>query len=102
MLIAGWGKNYQLLAIVGERPCTNCHHTTRHFLLGERKEVKVYFVPVARFGRKKYLFCEVFKFKTLASEEEASRIMTSAVQASVGEPGGAALSAPGTPPRPDA
>jgi hypothetical protein len=75
MVIAGWRKNFEVLADAGVRPCLNCHHTTRHFLVGERKEVRLYFVPVAKFGRKRHLVCEVCSHTTPLSDAETTAIM---------------------------
>jgi hypothetical protein len=75
MVIAGWRKNFELLADAGQRPCSNCLHTTRHYLVGERQEVRLYFVPVAKFGRKRHLVCEVCNHTAPVSDTEASRIM---------------------------
>lgn len=79
MVIAGWRKNFEILAVAGERPCGNCQHVTRHFLLGERKEIRLYFVPVARFGRKHHIVCDVCGHMTALSEDEASAVMRDAI-----------------------
>ena len=79
MVIAGWRKNFEVLADAGERPCLNCHHTTRHFLVGERKEVRLYFVPVAKFGRKRHLVCEVCSHTSQVSDGEASQIVLGSI-----------------------
>ncbi len=75
MVIAGWRNNFEVLADAGSRACSNCHHMTRHYLVGERKEVRLHFVPVAKFGRKRHLVCEVCSHKTMVADGEASQIM---------------------------
>lgn len=81
MVIAGWRKNFEILADAGKRSCANCHHATRHFLVGERKEVRLYFIPVARFGRKRHLICEVCGYTSPVTEQEAGRILTTMLEA---------------------
>lgn len=79
MVIAGWRKNFEVLADAGQRACRNCHHTTHHFLVGERKEVRLYFVPVAKFGRKRNIVCEICGHATPVNEQEAGRVVQDAL-----------------------
>jgi hypothetical protein len=79
MVIAGWRKNFEILADAGERACSNCNHTTQHFLLGERKEVRLYFIPVAKFGRKRHLVCSVCNHLTALNDFEAAQIVQSSL-----------------------
>jgi hypothetical protein len=91
MVIAGWRKNFEVLADAGSRACSNCNHTTRHFLVGERKEVRLYFVPVAKFGRKKNIVCEVCGHTTPINEHEAGRVVREALEPAPAGPSDAKL-----------
>jgi hypothetical protein len=86
LVIAGWRKKFEILADAGSRACSNCNHTTRHFLVGERKEVRLYFVPVAKFGRKKNIVCEVCGHTTPINEQEAGRLVREALEPAPASP----------------
>ena len=79
MVVAGWRTNFEVLAKAADKSCANCHHTTRHFLVSERKEVRLYFIPVARFGRKRHLICEVCAHTSPVSDAQAAQVMRNAL-----------------------
>jgi hypothetical protein len=75
MIIAGWRKRYHVVAHAGIRTCPNCYHETEHFLLQEKREVRLYFIPVARWKSKCFLTCSVCSHQTVASPSEAERLV---------------------------
>lgn len=85
MVIASWRKKFNVLAEAGTRACRNCHHETTHWLVEARKEARLYFVPVAKFGKRRFLLCEVCQFQTPVTPEAASRVVQQALEPSVME-----------------
>ena len=56
-ILVGWGGSAKLLAYAGMWKCDNCKNFG-HFQLYEiAKKANVFFVPVAKWGKKYYLVC---------------------------------------------
>jgi hypothetical protein len=75
MIVAGWRKKFHVVANAGIRACANCHHDAQHFLLQEKREIRLYFVPIARWKGKQVLVCSVCSFQTVTAGVEAQEIV---------------------------
>ena len=59
MIVVGWGKKGNKVGYVGINKCPKCKNYA-HFSLYELvSNVKLYFVTVAKFNKKRYMVCEV-------------------------------------------
>jgi hypothetical protein len=79
MIIAGWRKKFNVVADAGTRACSKCHHETRHFLIQEKREVRLYFIPVARWNGKRLLVCSVCSFQIEPDPEQAALIVRASI-----------------------
>lgn len=58
-IIAGWGKDAKVIAYLGLRKCPNCRNYDHWQLHEVQKKVTAFFVPVAKWGAKYYMVCNV-------------------------------------------
>ena len=56
-IVAGWGKKAKELAYCGINKCGNCKNYSHSLLFEVATKVDVWFLPIAKFGRKYYLVC---------------------------------------------
>lgn len=56
--IFGWGKNSKEVGYIGLHKCAVCSDYS-HFTIHEvANNVKVYFIPIAKFNKKRYVVCQ--------------------------------------------
>jgi tetratricopeptide (TPR) repeat protein len=58
-IIAGWGKDAKVIAYLGIRKCPNCRNCDHWQLYEVQKKVTAFFIPVAKWGSKYYMVCNV-------------------------------------------
>ncbi len=58
-IIFGLGTKQQQLGPGGTRACPNCHNTTQWTRMREFKQLTVFFVPVARWKRRRLEACGI-------------------------------------------
>lgn len=59
MLIVGWGKRGKQVAYLGIEKCPNCRNWAHINMQELSSQVRLYFVPVAKFNKKHYAVCGV-------------------------------------------
>ena len=58
-IIAGWGKDAKVIAYLGISKCPNCRNYDHWQLYEVQKKVTAFFVPLAKWGAKYYMVCNV-------------------------------------------
>ena len=58
-VVAGWGKDAKVIAYLGIRKCPNCRNYDHWQLYEVQKKVTAFFVPIAKWGAKYYMVCNV-------------------------------------------
>ena len=80
MLIAGWGKDAKVLAFVGLMKCQNCNNYSMWYLVEISSKVKVYFIPVAKYGSKYFVMCNVCENGYEVDKDKKNEILEESVQ----------------------
>ena len=55
----GFGSKKEHLGAGATRTCPNCHNTSQWSRVREFKQLSVFFIPVARWGRKQFEACGI-------------------------------------------
>ena len=58
-IIAGWGKDANVIAYIGIRKCPNCRNYDHWHLYEVKKKITAFFVPIAKWGSKYYMVCNI-------------------------------------------
>ena len=58
-LLFGFGTTQQDLGPGSVRTCPNCGNTTQWSRVRERKQFTVFFIPIARWGRRQFEVCGI-------------------------------------------
>jgi len=79
MIVFGWGDGAKQLGEGFYQVCDNCNNTNRFIVAEVSKKASVYFVPVAKWGRRYFYVCPVCNsgFR-VPSKELACRIISAA------------------------
>jgi len=81
MLIVGWGDKSSVLGQGFVQDCQNCNNSSRWPIVEMAHRIRLYFVPVAKWGRKYYYLCPVCKHGfELPSRELAQLILAAALE----------------------
>jgi len=56
-ILFGWGKNSKQLAYIGIHKCPACKNYTHFYVREIANNIRIYFIPVARFNKKRYMVC---------------------------------------------
>ena len=78
MLIAGWGKDYSARgSIVSNLACSRCgaSGTVVWLLVQEAKRASLYFVPVARWGKRFLLLCSTCHAGAVIPAQRANELL---------------------------
>ena len=59
LFIFGYGIKQKVLGPGDIRTCPRCHNTTQWTRMSEFKQVSLFFIPVARWGRKEFEVCGI-------------------------------------------
>ena len=59
LLFFGYGTKQKHLGAGRVRTCPRCHNTTQWNRMREFKQLSVFFVPVARWGRRQFEVCGI-------------------------------------------
>ena len=76
VLIWGWGNQFRKVADVGIMKCGNCNNYSTFEIRELAKNVKIYFVPVAKWGRKYYLVCNKCEGAYELEKERLDKILS--------------------------
>jgi hypothetical protein len=79
-VLAGWGQNAKPIAYVGIIKCPNCRNHGHFHLYEVAKKASVFFVPVAKWGRKYYMVCGVCEAAVEVPEPEKDTILAESVE----------------------
>lgn len=56
-LIFGWGKNSKEVGYIGLQKCPVCNHFANFTINEVANNIKVYFIPIAKYNKKRYVVC---------------------------------------------
>ncbi|MFI2839278.1 zinc-ribbon domain-containing protein [Mycolicibacterium sp. PDY-3] len=59
LFIFGFGTKQKLLGEAGVRTCPRCHNTTAWSRVRRYRQFKLFFVPIARWGRTQFEVCGI-------------------------------------------
>ena len=59
LLFFGYGTKHKHLGAGQVRTCPRCHNTTQWNRMREFKQLSVFFIPVARWGRRQFEVCGI-------------------------------------------
>lgn len=80
MIIIGWGKNSKKIADAGIMKCKNCNNYSAFEVRELTSNIKIYFIPIAKWGRKTYLVCTVCDAGYELNEENKKEILQETVK----------------------
>lgn len=75
MIVAGWGKGLRPIGYWGILKCSNCKNYTHFNLCELSNNIKLYFITVAKYNKKKYLVCPVCECGFDVTEEKFSELI---------------------------
>lgn len=58
LFLFGWGKNAKKIAYLGMHKCKNCNNYAHFHMYEIANNIKVYFIPVAKFNKKYIMACD--------------------------------------------
>jgi len=79
MIIFGWGKGAKKLADLGFMKCGNCKNYSWFSLFEVSSKVKLYFVPVAKYGKRYVMACPICQGGIEVTKEEKDEILRGSV-----------------------
>lgn len=80
MIITSWGKKAKLIGYIGIMKCPNCKNYT-HFSLYELfSNIKLYFVTVAKYNKKRYVVCSICEAGLELNEEDYNALVSALPQ----------------------
>lgn len=75
MIIGGWGEKSKKIADAGILKCRNCKHNTAFEVHDLTKNASLFFVPVAKWGKKTYLVCTICTAGFEISETDKNKLL---------------------------
>ncbi len=79
-IVAGWGKDAKAIAYMGIMKCPNCRNYDHFHLYEVAKKVSAFFVPVAKWGRKYYMVCNVCEAALEVTESEKDEFLRESME----------------------
>jgi len=76
VLIWGWGNQYRKVADAGIMRCRNCRNYSTFEIRELAKNFKLYFIPVAKWGRRYYLVCNTCEAVYELENERLDQILS--------------------------
>ena len=75
MLVYGWGDKAKLLGMSSRRRCSRCGNLDHWVVYESKKQVKLYWIPVAQWNKRYVAQCQVCPNNDEMSEVEARRLV---------------------------
>lgn len=75
MLLVGWGKKAREIGYYGISKCPNCKNYTHFSIYELHNNIKLYFVTVAKYNKKRYLVCPVCEYGIELSPETFDEVI---------------------------
>lgn len=75
ILIGGWGKKSKKIADAGLLKCKNCNNTASFEVRELANTASLFFVPVAKWNKKRYLVCPICEAGYELSEEDTKKLL---------------------------
>lgn len=75
MIIFGWGKKAKEIAYLGIHKCSNCKNYCRFDLYELANRISLYFIPVAKWGKKSYRVCSTCETGFEVAQPEKTELL---------------------------
>ncbi len=80
MIIIGWGKQSKKIADAGIMKCKNCNNYSAFEVRELANNIKLYFIPIAKWGKKTYLVCTICDAGYELNEEGKKEILQETIK----------------------
>ena len=74
MLLVGWGAKHKPLGLTPPRDCSRCGRRDHWAILETKKQVRLYFVPIAQWNKEIIIQCLICPNHKSVTHQEAARL----------------------------
>lgn len=79
LFLFGWGKNAKIIAYLGIIKCGHCKNYSHFHLYETYNNIKLYFVPVAKFNKKYIMACDTCQAGIELNENQRLKILQESI-----------------------